>query len=450
MGIDTEPGSDESDDSVRVKIGAADARIVEQYTFESSILRQPAAFSLKLSGGKGAKDVLAKYPPGPMTRVALYIGPYRQFTGELDACNAGGDSTSTSIAMKGRDMMGRLHDNDITGERTFNNATYEELFKAALEDCGQGHKIVEISNAANRKVRAGFNVKVGKEPIKVDEVKTTPTAKGFANIVIAKMGETWLQFLERQFQKIGLFPWADANGNFVLSRPNGEQEAIYHFYRKRSAGGGASPDDIKTANVKSFEYTNDTTKRFSEVVIFARNGGRKKGHNHTNGKFTDEEMVALGFNRRRVYRDVDCTNADEATYFARSKIAETNRASVKLQYTISGHSAPTISDPKKRAIVTPDTVARIDDDELGIHENMYIEAVEYRSPPRTTVITLMRVQDLLFGEEQADKNAKRAKAAAKRRMLTFERLRDPISFTRTYKLGGTFVRMPGTEDPGKL
>ncbi len=277
------------------------------------------------------------------------------------------------------------------------------------------------------------------------------------------MGETWLQFLERQFQKIGLFPWADANGNFVLSRPNGEQEPLFHFYRSRNAGqlppNSASSDvpsasaEVMRANVKSFDYVNDTTKRFSEVVIFARNGGRRKGHNHTNGKFEDLEMKGLGFNRRRVFRDVDVTNADEATFYARSKIAEVNRASVKLVYVISGHTAPTYKDPKKRAVVVPDTVARIDDDELGIHENWYIEAVEYRSPPRTTTVTMMRIQDLLFGEEQADKNAKRAASSVKRRMLTFERLNANQfkTFIRSYSgIGATFVRGPGTEDKGDV
>ncbi len=88
-----------------------------------------------------------------------------------------------------------------------------------------------------------------------------------------------------------------------------------------------------------------------------------------------------------------------------------NRASVKLVYVISGHTAPTMADTTKRAVIVPDTVARIDDEELGIHENWYVEAVEYRSPPRTTVVTMMRIQDLLFGEEQADANAKKAATA---------------------------------------
>lgn len=417
MGIDEEPLSQEPDDSVRIKLGSEDAVIVESYSFDSSILRQPSAFSVQLSGGKGVKALLDKFPPGPKTRVALYIGPYRQFTGELDAANVRIESNSSTIQLKGRDMMARLHDTDITGDRSFSNATYEELFKAALDDVGQGHKVIEISNESNRKVRAGSGVKVRGEPISKAELKqgTNRTSPSFENVVNARLGETWLQFMGRQFAKIGLFSWADANGNFVLSRPNGNQDALFHFYRRRPTG---APDETPIANVKSVEYSNDTTRRFSEVVIFARNGGRKKGHNHTNGKFEDQEMVALGFNRRRVHRSVEVTNADEATFYARSKIAEANRASVKLVYTISGHTAPTMADPRTRAVIIPDTVARIDDDDLGIHDNWYIEAVEYRSPPRTTIVTLMRIQDLVFGEEQAKVGAAKAKKSGKIKVET--------------------------------
>ncbi len=438
-----EGDSDENDDSVRIKLGAAEAQIVEQYSFSSSIFQQPSAFNLKLSGARGAAQLLRAYPPGPHSPCALYIGGNRQFTGELDASNAKGTSRTTNVTLKGRDLMARLHDTDITAERSFNNATYEELYRAALKDVGLEDKVTFTSNSANRKIRSGVKVKVLEEPVKVDEVKQTPSGGGFRNVVTAKLGETWLAFLERHFAKIGLFPWCDAEGNFVLSRPNGELEPTFHFFRKR----GTARGDV--ANVEEFDFTNDTLRRFSEVVIFARNGGRKAGHNHTNGRFLDEEMVALHYDRRRVHRDVNVTNAEEAEFYARRKIAEANRASWKLVYVISGHSAPTMADPKRRAVVCPDMLARVDDDELDIHENLYIESVEHVSPPRTTIVTMMRTQDLLFGEEQAKSGAEKAKEAG-RKMLTFVRNRTPILFLRGLTSGKPYTinRAPGSGDKG--
>lgn len=431
MTVDKELLTDETADAVAIKLAKdPNVRIVERYSFHSTIFQQPTAFSLTLSGGHGAADVLKRYPPGPSQGVcALYIGKYRQFTGEIDAVNASGDANRTNVEIAGRDLMARLHDTDITGERSFDNATYRELFEAAIGDVGLGHKIVEISNTANRAVRiigskgGKKGPKVKNEPVTVDEVKTSPSGGGQRVVVTAKMGEAWLHFLERQFNKVGLFPWTDCYGNFILSRPNGEQEPIFHFFRKR--GQLAS-----IANVKSFRFTNDTKLRFSEVVTFARNLGRTQGHNHTHGDFIDKEMQALGFDRRRVYREQNVTSEEEARFYARRKIAEANRASWKLEYTISGHSAPLIDDLDLRGIIVPDCVARVDDDELNIHENLYIESVLYRAPPRETVVTMMRPQDLVFGEAQATTGQKKAEKRA-RQMLSFTRDRNPIEFIRT-------------------
>lgn len=431
MGVDKELLTDETADKVSIKLAKdPDVRIVERYSFASSIFQQPSAFSVTLSGGHGAAEVMKRYPPGPSQGVAsLYIGKYRQFTGEIDAVNSSGDASRTNVEIAGRDLLARLHDQDITGERSFDNATYLELFDAALNDVGLGHKIVEISNTANRNVRvvgtksSKKGPKVKAEPVVVQEVKASPSSGGQRVVVTAKMGESWLQFLERQFAKVGLFAWADAYGNFVLSRPNAEQEPIFHFFRKR--GQLAS-----IANVKSYRFTNDTKLRFSEVVVFARNLGRKYGHNHTHGDFIDKEMQALGFDRRRVYRDSQVTSEEEGKFYARRKIAEANRASWKLEYTISGHSAPLIDDIDNRGIIVPDVIARVDDDELNIHENLYIESVVYRAPPRETVVTMMRPQDLVFGEAQATAGQKKAEKRV-RQMLSLTRNRDIIDFKRT-------------------
>lgn len=172
MPLSTEPGSDQVDDRVRIKLaGDGDVRIVERYSFHSSILQQPAAFVVHLSGGRigGPAALTARYPPGPTTRVALYIGPYRQFTGEIDAVNSSGDSINSTIELRGRDLMARLFDQDITAERSFNSATYEEIFKAGLKDVGLGDKVVEISNTANRRIRTGSNTKVFSESPRVSQ-----------------------------------------------------------------------------------------------------------------------------------------------------------------------------------------------------------------------------------------------------------------------------------------
>lgn len=424
MAIDKERDSGEPADRVRIRLGETDdLRTCETYDFHSSVFQQPDAFSLTLSGGKGAAEVLKKYPPGPKSPCALFIGKHQQFSGELDAPEAHGDANTTLVDLKGRSLMARLFSADILGEQSFNNVTYEDLVKAGLAAVGLPAKLVKVSNKENVEKRSGTKVTVLKEPLTVDEVQQIATGANnkHRNVVTAKMGETWLTFLTRHLQKVGLFLWNDAAGNFVLSRPNGDKAPTFHFYRRRGQG-------TSVANVKSFRFRNDTTHRFSEVVIFARNYGRKYGHNHTNGGFVDEEMKALGFDRKRVYRDSDVATVEEAQFFARKQIAEVNREAWHLQYVISGHSAPKIDELDERVVVCPDMVARVDDDELNIHQNLYIESVQYRSSPRTTVITMMRPQDLVFGEKQAAAGAEKAKAAAKQ--ADQQRTRSPVNFVR--------------------
>lgn len=403
MPIGEEPNTEEVDDRVAIRIGIDDVKIVERYSFHSSILQQPAAFALSLSGARGLAELLRRYRWG--TTCALYIGQYRQFTGEIDATNPSGDASRTMLDITGRDLMARFHDQNIEGEFSIENADYDSLVRLGFADCGLANKIIEISNDANRKVKSGVGVKVVKAPIKPGETKK------FNTVVASKMGETWLTFFERHFKKIGLFLWCDAYGNFVLSRPNTDQEPAFHFYRTRDKG-------RRIANVKKWALTNDSTGRFADCVIFARNQGKKHGHNHQHGEFRDEEMAnTLKYARRRVFRDVNVNTAEEAAFYARRRIAEVNRAGWKLQYTISGHTAPTLISTAERAIVCPDMLARVDDDDLDIHDDLYIESVEYRAPPRETVITMMRTQDILFGESQGEEGKKKAVAAVKKRKL---------------------------------
>ncbi len=424
MPVGEEPRTGEPDDRVRVHLGNdEDVRIVETYDVQSSILRQPGVFSAVLSGGRGAAELLKKYPPGPKGFCRLTIGGKPQFTGELDSPEASGDSNRTTVTFGGRDLAKRLM-SDVTGERSFTNATYKELVEAALKDCDLGDRLVKFSNKANVLLRSGVKVKAWTEPVSVDEVTSSGSGGSARNVVTAKLGETWQEFLERHLAKQGLFLWADAEGNFILSRPNGQQQAHFHFYRKKGQRASIS-------NVESFSFTNDTTLRFSEVVVFARGTGKKHGLNHTHGGFVDEEMLALGIKQRRVYRDAAVTSEAEAEFYARKKIAEANRAAWKLQYVISGHSAPLKEEIDRRGIIAPDMVARVDDDDLDIHENLYIESVRYKSPPRTTVVTMMRIQDLVFGENQAAAGAEKAKARAKTAEQKRVKIRNPVSFERT-------------------
>jgi prophage tail gpP-like protein len=97
-------------------------------------------------------------------------------------------------------------------------------------------------------------------------------------------------------------------------------------------------------------------------------------------------------------RDVNVSTDEQAEFFARRKLAESRRTGWQLTYTVAGHSTRAIGG-LGRAVWTPDTVVEVEDDEFGLRDLFYIEAVDFRRPPTTTTLTLMRTGDLVFGSD---------------------------------------------------
>jgi prophage tail gpP-like protein len=382
-----EPLTGAIDDRVALELDGGETKHFENYSVRTSILQQPSHFSVTLSAAGGTAALLAQFPP--RTKFTLKIGNVPQFTGETDGFEASGNAGSTSVTFTGRSPIARLFDADVDAEKSFTNVTYAELVQKAMDEVGLKNSLF-TDNAATRKLKSGVTFEhYGREPKYKPGVVGYPT--GVAHVVHAKMGETWFHFCERHLKKAGLFLGDDPLGNIVMLLPNKTQQPMFHFARKRGQA-------RNVVNVEEAHFRNDATRRYSEVIVYGRSGGRKFGHYKTKGSFTDTEMEKAGFSRKRVFRDANVTNEAEAAEYARRKLAEMNRASWSLTYTISGHTAPTDAQGG-RAVVSPDMVAHVEDDELGINADLYIESVEYHSPPRKTKVTLMRLEDLVFGDD---------------------------------------------------
>ncbi len=377
------------DDRVRVRLGGGDVLKFENYNVHASVLQQPAAFSTTISARDGSAEILKKYPPG--TAFELFIGPQKQFSGFLDSQSGQGTAGSTSVVLTGRDVLAKLFDNDVDADQSFTNVTFSQLVKEALKQAGLPDRNVAFDNANNLTIKSGVNVATTEDAPPTNEVVTSGTGPVVKHIVRAKLGESWLDFVRRHIAKVGLFLWADADGNFILSTPKPSQLPRFRWHRKRGKLDGR-------ANVTNAQFHNDTTHRYSEVVIYTRKSGRKSGRGKLHGGFVDEEMVALGLNKVRVYRDVNVTSVAQAEAYARRKIAEVNRRSWNLTYTFSGHTALDVHGD--RAVITPDTMAEVNDEEFGINKTLYIESVAYAAPPQRTVVTMMRPEDLIFGADE--------------------------------------------------
>ena len=380
------------DDRVRLELDGKEVLIAETYEVTAGVLSQPAAFSLRLGHGDVAAKIIRNFPP--KTPFKLFIGDAVQQSGETDGFVAEGSAGATGVTIRGRDALAPLHDGFVDAEKSFKDATYTSLVGAALKAVGITTGELVVSARADRQIKAGVKIVELAPPRTVDEIIAdagkSDTGASFQVVLQSKLGERWYEFVRRHIDRAGLFLWAGVKGDFILSQPNAQQKPAYRIVRQRGKSNNA-------VNVVSAEFQNETTHRYSEIIIYGRGGGRKFGRTKSKGKFTDDEMIALGYKRPLVLRDANVQSVLQAQFLARRKLAEAKRQGFALTYKLAGHSTPTI-DGKDRAVWSPDTIVEVEDDEFAIKDLFYIENVVHRrAPETTTTIRLMRPDDLIFG-----------------------------------------------------
>lgn len=367
----------------------------ESYEIAIGMLQQPASFALRMGSKSPVRDHQALWPPNnPFT---LSIGGAVQFTGKSDGFTASTGSGST-LTVRGRDALAPLHDAYATSERSFSDATFEQLVNAALTEVYglSGAPTLIYTNEANRKAITGAPVKQTAAPtIKGVDPAALVAQPAAGKKLQIKMGQRWLSdFLKPELDRAGLFLVAAGDGTLILSTPNTAQEPTYRIARKF----GASVDQL-TSNVLSSDYRNEPSARFSRCDVHCRSAGDTKARVTSFGTYVDLEMVALGFNKPLCIKDDRAKTIQQAEFLARRKIAEARRAGWSLTYTIAGHTLPCLATGAP-AVVSPDTVIEVDDDLHGITDRFYVESVAHRrNPQTTTTMTLMRLSDVIFGTD---------------------------------------------------
>lgn len=484
-------------DSVRIEIDGRIVAIVEQYTVEQSILRQPGAMSVRIGSAQTAQEILATVTPRK-SRYRLFINDVLTQSGIVYGV-AVPDSSATIVEIKGRDFLSVVFDAFVLEDKTFHEKTYKEFTRRVLDELGlteaKGHKLI-TSNDVNRLKLTGRNVTASAHTIdtpsqpktltakekreakvraleeqqridksnaaareaerqaaesrlnrerqeaaanaqfgalarqegkrtlgqvadnlrdfrsdptaqsasassiieqrKVDELKTS-AAGGTSEVIVQslkiQLGWRWHDVLDREYKLAGLFLWCDAEGNFILARPNAKQAPSYRLLRQRNI-------DRLTTNVESASFQNDTTERHTRAVVYGQVGKGKKGRNKLRGEFVDHELDDSDFDAPITIHDRDIATKAQADYLARKTIAEERRAGWKLTYVVTGHITNLISAADGSSTNwAVDTVVDVDDRELGIQRLFYIEAVKFSRAPTLTEITLMRDEDLVFADD---------------------------------------------------
>lgn len=383
----------DEEDQVRLRIDGEDiSNVYEDYEVTVSVLDQPAAFSITLGHGGMVRDFLERFKPGMPFQ--LRIGSVIIQTGKIDAPAVSGP-TST-VTFRGRDKMAALMKNYVTEERAFKSRTYFEMTQEVLRICGLEQEAEELftDNDTARQKFTGHKVTPTKAPRNSKAVQFDVYEDRYRivyNSVKAVIGQSWLQFLQDRYKLAGLFLWFSGEGQAILSEPNTSQPVGYRIARRRGQTRNA-------VNVVGHNFENDTTHRHGFVRVCGRGSGGKAGVKKIVGRIADEEMIdEYGDESEVVFHDEHVQSKLEADYVAWRRIAEERREGWRLSYTVSGHKVPSLIAPNVRAIWGPDTMADVQDDELGIYGSHWLDTVTFRRNPQTeTQIKLLRPRDLLF------------------------------------------------------
>ena len=396
----------ERGDIVRLVLGDEEVKAYGSYQVTSSVFQQPAAFTMKFGWSDVMRNLLKRYPPN--TEFSLFIGERRIGGGWIDDPHAKGGQSGSELNISGRDIMSRVYDSFVDAEQSFANKTYLDLLREVLNKVGLADRDILPTNEANRKAISGGRTTGVKEnfttfvTVEEDVFTYTKNKKTVYNSIKATRGQRWFDFLQTELKKVGLFMWADSLGGFVIARPNGDQQPLYRIVRFRG-------DSRDVSGIKEYDFHNNIAHRYTKAVVYGRAGGRKFGRKKLRGEYVDAEMSALlggDDGKQIVYHEPDVDSVKAAEFVARWQIAEANRTSWTLSYTVAGHTTVGMNG-EFPVVWTPDTVVEVDDDEIGIQGRFYISEVTFnRGPQTTTDLTLMRPQDLVFGED-----AKKATAA---------------------------------------
>jgi prophage tail gpP-like protein len=390
-------------DEVALTLGGDTLRVTQQYEVKTAILRQPAGFSIRLGHGGVVAEFLKRYPPN--TPFSLSINGNTIQTGNTDGASSGEGGGASEVTYEGRDALAPVIKSCVRRDRSFQNTTYHDLVAAIFDEIGLTDYTIRGDNTANRRAITG-KVTVETKPAEI-VIATFATKEAEIREVIpgttkttyksetARIGTRWYDWLKTRLDRAGIFLWAAGDGTFILSRPNKDQSPIARITRIARGERGEG-------RVVQHSHRQDVSNVYTKVIVSGHGGGGKNfGRTKNYGEFVNPWAAQiLGGENRQVLtiHDNDCKSPESCVHLARRRVAEMNRDAWQLSYLMAGHSTQAIGGG--RAVWAADTIVEVDDRETGIAGLFYVEGVTFaRAPHTTTLLRLMRPEDLVFATE---------------------------------------------------
>lgn len=403
---------------VRVVVNGRDFSRWASYDMTTDLFSPPAKFAFEI--GKVDPGTLAILTPGAPVEIFIDVNNDEQMlmTGHINARNHSYSKGEHSVSVTGSDMSAELNVATAPLDMAVKDITLVDALVELLDPWDMtvvyGNEAARYLTASKPKLKKSLGTMTEDEyndavrdlqityPDK-GAYKKAALAAGLLEMMIpphvhdgimkkvadakVKPGESVWAFIKRVTNKAEILPWMTPRGFLCVSRPNYEQDPLYILTHR--------PGRPRENNVEAVNETRDIDGIPTNLLVHAKFKGKGKTRTAVGGGVASTVMAPkvtyYGLHRPVIRKDEDARTEAECQKRAFRAMKDAEKNYHQLTYTVAGHS-------QNGVVWTPDTVVKVVDDVLGIHENMYIAACQHtrgrRGDSAQPQITSLTVQPL--------------------------------------------------------
>lgn len=351
---------------ISIVVDGVEIRGWETYQIDTSMTDGVFQFSLRMPFDLRAWQVCREDRP-----CQVLVDGIAVITGYIDDSDNPEDNPNV-IEVKGRCKCARLQ-HDCPPTINFGGLGLQELTKKLVAPMFAD---VVFSNARNRAIVRGRGKKAraGSEPLKISAPKKVGTR--------IEPGQTRLAVVSSLCEQAGLLHWCSGDGReFIVAKPNYQQEAQFRFFRPAPGSSRAAESTVLSLGIHR-----STADRYSRVICVGSGAGTDANYGPTCasrfGEARNNPLKAGGegidFSAPKtliVQRAVK--SAEEAREFAEAEMARRDASGHTIGARAGGHGQ--VIAGTYRTMFANDLVVNVEDERTGTVGPYLISSTSYSS-----------------------------------------------------------------------
>jgi prophage tail gpP-like protein len=317
----------------------------------------------------------------PDFKVQIYIGNNLQLTGWIDKLTVkSSTSGGLTVNMQGRDVLRPLCKANIHPDTRIKDRKLIEVIEEVVRCYYTTPPNVTYEVDANMTfLGVAVRGKKGK--------RTNDQLQKRIESAQAHPQEGAFEFIARNLRRFGLWMWASADGNIIVSSPDYEQEPSYIIQRR--------PGD-KQVSVLDASFTWDRTSIPSQVTVRGRASSKEFEKTSVRGFVVDPKARNKDF-VEPLYMVHDQAETKSSCFdFAEQELSRYRENERIYECEMLGHR-----DKRNGNIFQVGTIATVDDQYLGISEPMFVASRTFNknlSGGTTTSLKLVTLGAIKFSD----------------------------------------------------